>query len=149
MVGYLYRVRDSEMTIPFSSILPSQHFPGPSRVDQHTLYSAGPHRKILFKLGRDRNDRVVTRMDTPKYGETLKFMYIKYQLILIVVLIVCVTNCLIIFWSIQIPVQPMIFQCVLFYLREPGFRTSLHADGLGNTCQTRLESWPILVPSFE
>ena len=27
---------------------------------------------------------VVTRMDTPKYGETLKFMYIKYQLILVV-----------------------------------------------------------------
>ena len=25
---------------------------------------------------------VVTRMDTPKYGETLKFMYVKYQLIL-------------------------------------------------------------------
>ena len=22
---------------------------------------------------------VVTRMDTPKYGETLRFMYIKYQ----------------------------------------------------------------------
>ena len=27
---------------------------------------------------------VVTRMDTPKYGETLKFMYIKYQPILVV-----------------------------------------------------------------
>ena len=26
----------------------------------------------------------VTRMDTPKYGETLKFMYIKYQPILVV-----------------------------------------------------------------
>ena len=25
---------------------------------------------------------VVTRMDTPKYGETLKFVYIKYQPIL-------------------------------------------------------------------
>lgn len=97
MVGYLYRVRGSEMTIPFSSILPSQHFPGPSRVDQGTLYSAGPHRKILFKTGRDRNDRVVTRMDTPKHDETLKFMYITYQLILMVVLIVCVTNCLTIF----------------------------------------------------
>ena len=83
-----------------------------------------------------------------KYGETLKFMYIKYQLILIVVLIVCVTNCLVIFWSIQIPVQPM-FQCVLFYYREPGFRTSLRADGLGNTCHTRLEPWPIFVLSFE
>ena len=149
MFGYLYLVRGSEMTIPFSSILPSQHFPGSSRVDPSTLYSAGPHRKILFKLGRDRNDRVVTRMDTSKYGETLKFMYIKYQLILIVVLIVCVTNCLIIFWSIPIPVQPMIFQCVLFYHQEPGFRTSLRADGLGNTCQTGLEPWLILVPSFE
>ena len=29
-------------------------------------------------------ERVVTRMDTPKYGETLKFMYIKYQPILVV-----------------------------------------------------------------
>ena len=29
-------------------------------------------------------DRVVTRMDTTKYGETLKFMYIKYQPILVV-----------------------------------------------------------------
>ena len=29
---------------------------------------------------------VVTRMDTPKYGETLKFMYIKYQPILVVLL---------------------------------------------------------------
>ena len=28
--------------------------------------------------------RVLTRMDPPKYGETLKFMYIKYQLILVV-----------------------------------------------------------------
>ena len=28
-------------------------------------------------------DWVVTRMDTPKYGETLKFMYIKYQPILV------------------------------------------------------------------
>jgi len=28
--------------------------------------------------------RVVTRMDTPKYGETLKFMYLKYQPILAV-----------------------------------------------------------------
>ena len=27
---------------------------------------------------------VVTRMDTPKYGETLKFMYIKYQPMLVV-----------------------------------------------------------------
>ena len=27
---------------------------------------------------------VVTRMDTPNYGETLKFMYIKYQPILVV-----------------------------------------------------------------
>ena len=27
---------------------------------------------------------IVTRMDTPKYGETLKFMYIKYQPILVV-----------------------------------------------------------------
>ena len=27
---------------------------------------------------------VVTRMDTPKYGETLKSMYIKYQPILVV-----------------------------------------------------------------
>ena len=27
---------------------------------------------------------VVTRMDTPKYGETLKFMYTKYQPILAV-----------------------------------------------------------------
>ena len=27
---------------------------------------------------------VVTRMDTPKYGETLKFMYIKYQPTLVV-----------------------------------------------------------------
>ena len=27
---------------------------------------------------------VVTRMDTQKYGETLKFMYIKYQPILVV-----------------------------------------------------------------
>ena len=27
---------------------------------------------------------VVTGMDTPKYGETLKFMYIKYQPILVV-----------------------------------------------------------------
>ena len=26
----------------------------------------------------------VTRMDTPKYGETLKFMYTKYQPILVV-----------------------------------------------------------------
>ena len=26
---------------------------------------------------------VVTRMDTPKYGETLKFVYIKYQPILV------------------------------------------------------------------
>ena len=26
---------------------------------------------------------VVTRMDTPKYGETLEFLYIKYQPILI------------------------------------------------------------------
>ena len=29
---------------------------------------------------------VVTRMDTPKYGETLKFKYIQYQPILIVLL---------------------------------------------------------------
>ena len=29
-------------------------------------------------------NRVVSRMDTPKYGETLKFMYIKYQPILVV-----------------------------------------------------------------
>ena len=29
---------------------------------------------------------VVTRTDTPKYGETLKFMYIKYQPILLVLL---------------------------------------------------------------
>ena len=29
---------------------------------------------------------VVTRIDTPKYGETLKFMYIKYQPILVVLL---------------------------------------------------------------
>ena len=29
-------------------------------------------------------ERVVTRIDTPKYGETLKFMYIKYQPILAV-----------------------------------------------------------------
>ena len=29
-------------------------------------------------------ERVVTRMDTPKYGETLKFMYIKNQPILVV-----------------------------------------------------------------
>ena len=28
--------------------------------------------------------RAVTRMDTPKYGETLQFMYIKYQPILVV-----------------------------------------------------------------
>ena len=28
--------------------------------------------------------KVVTRMDTPKYGKTLKFMYIKYQPILVV-----------------------------------------------------------------
>ena len=27
---------------------------------------------------------VVARMDTPKYGETLKFMYIKYQSIIVV-----------------------------------------------------------------
>ena len=27
--------------------------------------------------------RIVTRMDTPKYGETLKLMYIKYQPILV------------------------------------------------------------------
>ena len=27
--------------------------------------------------------RIVTRMDTPKYGETLKLMYIKYQPILL------------------------------------------------------------------
>ena len=27
---------------------------------------------------------VVARMDTPKYGETLEFMYIKYQSILVV-----------------------------------------------------------------
>ena len=26
---------------------------------------------------------VVTRMDTPKYGETLKFVYLRYQLILV------------------------------------------------------------------
>ena len=26
---------------------------------------------------------VVTRMDTPKYGETLKYVYIKYQPILV------------------------------------------------------------------
>ena len=31
-----------------------------------------------------RFESVVTRMDTPKYGETLKFMYVKYQLILVV-----------------------------------------------------------------
>ena len=29
-------------------------------------------------------ERVATRMDTPKYGETLKFMYVKYQPILVV-----------------------------------------------------------------
>ena len=29
-------------------------------------------------------EKVVTRMDTPKYGETLKFMFIKYQPILAV-----------------------------------------------------------------
>ena len=28
--------------------------------------------------------RVVTRLDTPKYSETLKFMYLKYQPILVV-----------------------------------------------------------------
>ena len=28
-------------------------------------------------------DRIVTRMDTPKYGETLKIVYIKYQPILV------------------------------------------------------------------
>ena len=28
------------------------------------------------------NAKVVTRLDTPKYGETLKFVYIKYQPIL-------------------------------------------------------------------
>ena len=27
--------------------------------------------------------RIVTRMDTPKYGETLKLMYINYQPILV------------------------------------------------------------------
>ena len=30
------------------------------------------------------HDLVLTRMDTPKYGETLKFMYIRYQPILVV-----------------------------------------------------------------
>ena len=29
-------------------------------------------------------EKIVTRMDTPKHGETLKFMYIKYQPILVV-----------------------------------------------------------------
>ena len=32
---------------------------------------------------------VVTRMDTPKYDETLKVMYLKYQLILVVLPKVC------------------------------------------------------------
>ena len=30
------------------------------------------------------HEMVVTRMATPKYGETLKFMYAKYQPILVV-----------------------------------------------------------------
>ena len=34
----------------------------------------------------EHTERLMTRMDTPKYGETLKFMYIKYQPILAVLL---------------------------------------------------------------
>ena len=30
------------------------------------------------------DETVVARMDTPKYGETLKFIYIQYQPILVV-----------------------------------------------------------------
>jgi len=46
------------------------------------VYSPEPHveldrLQLNFKM-------VATRMDTPKYGETLKFMYIKYQPILVV-----------------------------------------------------------------
>ena len=39
---------------------------------------------IYFVLNVKSLGMVVTRMDTPKYGETLKFKYIKYQLILVV-----------------------------------------------------------------
>ena len=41
----------------------------------------------LKPISRDTDSNVtmvVTRMDTPKYGETLKFMYIEYQPILVV-----------------------------------------------------------------
>ena len=38
------------------------------------------------RLTWEENKTVMTRLDTPKYGETLKFMYIKYQPILVVLL---------------------------------------------------------------
>ena len=41
--------------------------------------------KIEFeRISYTNNCMVVTRIDTPKYGETLKFMYIKYQPTLVV-----------------------------------------------------------------
>ena len=40
---------------------------------------------IMAKSPKNLNhEMVVTRMATPKYGETLKFMYAKYQPILVV-----------------------------------------------------------------
>ena len=38
-----------------------------------------------YLMARNLNHEMVgTRMDTPKYGEALKFMYVKYQPILVV-----------------------------------------------------------------
>ena len=42
------------------------------------------HNYIRHLIECNAGQLVVTRMDTPKYGETIKFMYIKYQPILVV-----------------------------------------------------------------
>ena len=40
-------------------------------------------RRVQITSKTSTNITVVTRMDTPKYGETFKFVYIKYQPILV------------------------------------------------------------------
>ena len=46
-------------------------------------YSTGDNKCKIRYCGGSNAKWVIARMDTPKYGETLKFVYIKYQPILV------------------------------------------------------------------